>query len=367
MAARTFETTAAFHELLDLVRDGDALFLDGPRAVDDTSVLEGYRWLTEILSIALECYLWADPARPSIVPIAGPNLPTRKWGGDNSDSYYSFAPVDPATTYRMRGRLGDACYFSLTVYGGPADGHWSTRIVATLNDRSMEIGEDGSFEVILGPTEPASGAANWIKLDADSVALVTRDYLAHPGDGKATELEIEALDSAPPPRLDDADMAVRLRAATSFLRDLTNINPLPSDAELANRIAEPYPVPEVTYGWAAGDASYAMGRFDLDAGQALVLEGRSPSCVFWNMCLWNPFMQTFDYRYERVTINGEQVHYEDDGSWRIVISAEDPGAPNWVSTAGHASGYIWFRWFLPEAVPGQPQASVVPISDLAAG
>ncbi len=57
MSARAFETSTAFRELLDLIRDADALFLEGPRAVDDVSVLEGYRWLTEILSVALECYL----------------------------------------------------------------------------------------------------------------------------------------------------------------------------------------------------------------------------------------------------------------------------------------------------------------------
>ena len=61
MAARRFETTAAFKELLDLVTAADATFLEGPRAVDDLAVVEGYGWLTAILSVALECYLWADP------------------------------------------------------------------------------------------------------------------------------------------------------------------------------------------------------------------------------------------------------------------------------------------------------------------
>ncbi len=117
MAQRRFQTTAAFKELIDLVRDSDALFLEGPRAVDDVSVLEGYRWLTEILSVALDCYLWSDPARPAMVPIAGPCLPTRKWGGDNSDAIYHYAAVDPRFSYRLRGRRGDAVYLSVTVYG----------------------------------------------------------------------------------------------------------------------------------------------------------------------------------------------------------------------------------------------------------
>ena len=102
-----------------------------------------------------------------------------------------------------------------------------------------------------------------------------------------------------------------------------------------NPVDEPYPVPKETFGWAAGDATYAMGSYDLADDEALVIHGRSPECAFWNLCLWNQFLHTYNYDYERVTINGGQVRYEDDGSWTIVVSSSDPGHPNWVSTQGH--------------------------------
>ena len=35
-------------------------------------------------------------------------------------------------------------------------------------------------------------------------------------------------------------------------------------------------------------------------------------------------MQTFDYRYERIGVNGEQAVYEPDGSWKLVIAAAIP-------------------------------------------
>ena len=72
--------------------------------------------------------------------------------------------------------------------------------------------------------------------------------------------------------------------------------------------------------------------------EALVIEGRSPPCAFWNVCLWNQFLHTYDYAYERVTLNGDQAVYEPDGSWRLVVARRDPGHPNWVSTAGHCPG-----------------------------
>src|SRR5205814_5486761 len=64
---------------------------------------------------------------------------------------------------------------------------------------------------------------------------------------------------------------------------------------------------------------------------------------YWGVMLWNSFMQTYDYRYERIGINKQQATYEPDGSWRLVIAARDPGHPNWLSTAGHRHGILFFR------------------------
>ena len=86
-------------------------------------------------------------------------------------------------------------------------------------------------------------------------------------------------------------------------------------------------MPSQTFGWAAGDAAYAMGSYELDEDEALVIEGRSPPCAFWNVCLWNQFLHTYDYAYERVTLNGDQAVYEPDGSWRLVVARRRPGPP----------------------------------------
>jgi hypothetical protein len=357
----TLQTSEAFGELLDVVRGAEKLFLEGPRAVDDeTSAVEGYRWIVQILQVALDCYLWGDTERPTIVPIVGP---TKKWGGDNADAYYHFAAVNPARSYRLRGRKGDAAYVSITVYGGPDDGRWSNRVVAVLNDRDMEIAADGSFELVISAKQHPG---NWIKLEDDAVALITRDYLVDPVNGRQCSWEIDVDAPAPPPRWSDADTAQRLRNAANFLRDLMNVFPIAYDEAKLNQIEEPFAQPLVSYGWVASDAAYAMGAYDLGEDEALVLEGRSPPCAFWNVCLWNPYLQTYDYRYEQVTLNGGQVRYEPDASWKLVVSPRDPGAPNWLSTAGHRRGRIWFRWFLSEALPERPRARVVELSELEA-
>jgi hypothetical protein len=134
---------------------------------------------------------------------------------------------------------------------------------------------------------------------------------------------------------------------------------VPVRPPLVNGVAEPYPVPTATFGWAAGDAAYAFGGFDLGPDEGLVVRGTSPPCAFWNLCLWNPFLHTYDYAYDRVTINGGQIVLEPDGSWEVVIAGADPGHPNWLATQGHRHGLLWFRWFLPERTPDRPTAEVV--------
>ena len=356
----------AFVQLIDGMRAAEERLRTADPPLAEPDRLDGYRWIFSLLAVGLDAYVWADTGRPRFVDIVGPH---RKWGGDNVDAFYQLAPIDPARTYRVRCAPGDAGYLSLTVYGGPDDGRYSERIVGTLNDRTMHRNPDGTFDLLLGPDEP-DAKANWLRLEPDAVVALTRDYLADPLTGRRAVWSIEAVD--PPAARSDsaADLARRFAAATTWLAEQVQICPV--RVEPANEVQEPYPVPTATFGWAAGDAAYAMGSFDLAPGQALVIDGRSPECAFWNLCLWNPFLHTYDAAYDRVTINGHQVVPEpsdgggnDDGGWRIVVAAEDPGHPNWISTQGRSGGLLWFRWFLPAETPMRPTCRVVPVGDVA--
>src|SRR5262249_3714785 len=132
-----------------------------------------------------------------------------------------------------------------------------------------------------------------------------------------------------------------------------------------NVVQEPYPVPTVTTGWAAGDAAYAAGAFDLDDDQALVVRGRSPECRFWNLCLWTPFLTTYNDDYdEPVSINRPRVAHAADGSWTLVVAPRGPGRRNWGPTAGHRRGRLWFRWFHPTETPARPSTEVVALAEV---
>ncbi|OBJ33966.1 DUF1214 domain-containing protein [Mycolicibacter heraklionensis] len=356
MSDELAELSQAFGSLLDEVRAVEQRLRSADPPLEEADVLDGYRWALSLLRVASEAYIWGDADKPILVDVIGPYL---KWGGDNSDAFYQLAPVDPSRSYRVTGNRGDAVYLSMTVYGGPDDGRYSDRIIDTINDRDLAPDADGNFEFIISAQEQQG---NWLKLEPDAVFILTRDYLTDPGTDRRVQWKIEALDDTPRRPDSRVDLSRRMRAARTWIREQAAMAPVRLPA---NVLQEPYPVPSRTVGWAAGDAAYSMGAYELQPGQALVIDGTSPECVFWNLCLWNPFLHTYDYTRERVTINGAHVTYAADGSWQIVISETDPGHPNWVSTAGRSKGLIWLRWFLPESTPAPLNCRVVDVEELA--
>jgi hypothetical protein len=110
---------------------------------------------------------------------------------------------------------------------------------------------------------------------------------------------------------------------------------------------------------------YYHGYFDLADDEALVIEvARIPECQTWNLQVNNYWMESLDYRYQRIHVNKHNAVANADGSVRIVLAHTDPGVPNWLTTAGHHKGTLCFRWVgATEHV--HPQVRVVKAGDLA--
>ena len=363
------DVTRAWRELLDGLRSIDDRFLDGPLAAD------GYRMALTSLGVALDTYLFADAGRPLFVDVASPIARDRRWGGDNTDSWYCFTPIDPDRTYRISGERGDSTYFCLTIYNEPSPGEWSNRIVANVNDRDLDVDEDGRFTFLIGPVAPAGYDGHFVPLDADAAIAFTRDYQVDPRRGRRVTWEIEALDPPAPPDRSDEATANALRAALRWVRTLFALVPLqlaPRGPETAsghnapvvvNEFAEPYQVVGSSYGWSALDAVYALATFAIEPGQALVVNHRPPACRFWNLVVWNAFMATESLLDARTSINVGGAVPNADGTVTVVISHEQLAHPNAISTAGRDDGALAFRWFLADSVPARPTVEVVSVAD----
>jgi hypothetical protein len=366
---------AAFHELIEVLGQTADSWLAPERGVVETrDVVEGFRNVLHLLSAGIDFYLEGDPERPEFVPIVSP---TRKFMGDNPDAIYHLARIRGDRSYRIRGRRGDSCYISFTVHGRAADGRLGAAaepVLADVNDRGLDVSSDGSYELILSPQEHPG---NWIRIPAEAASVITRHYFEGAGtpaveQAGRIELDIEPL--APPPLrppLDDDGMAQRLRDVAAFVRGgtLEGIempNPPPFVSREPNQLGEPMVFrTSDTDAWGAVDIAYSMGPFELGEGEALVMEGSFPECAFANVVLWNRYMQCFEYRDRRVSLNRAQTVCGADGRFRIVVAASDPGVPNWLDTEGHPSGLVFWRFLLPQATPEKPACRVVQLTELA--
>ena len=367
MTDRAYESTAAWHDLLQTLGELDRSFLQGNRAVtDDHHIADGYRMLATTLGVAFDTYLFAEPDRPMFVEVNTPFRRDRRWGGDNTDAYYCICPIDPERRYRIRGNRGDSVYFSLTAYNEPAPGAWSDRIVAIVRDDDLDIDAAGNFSFELGPTPEAA-------------VLMTRDYQADPVTGHPVSWHIETLDEPEPIRHGDAETAARLRASAAWLRTMFAIIPLAvaarrgvdddahslghEIAHAANQFADPYQVPDANFGWSARDACYSYGSFVLDEDEAPVITHWPPRCRFWNLVVWNQFMATHGVTDARSSVNGHSAVLNADGSVTVVISRGMTAHPNSLTTLDYPRGNLAFRWFLADEVPARPEVQLMKISE----
>jgi hypothetical protein len=369
------QSTAAFDELLALLADvRDQYVLSSERFDEELDSVEGFRYVAELLSEASELFIEGDPERPRFSSIVSP---ARKFLGDNPDALYQQAVIRGDRSYRITGRRDGQDYISFTIHGPDPGGGINGPVLSDRNDRDFTTDADGRYEIILSP-EPHDG--NWIELAPDARFVIVRNYFLREHSVQtdhetAVKLKIEPLDDVgPPPPLDDATLAQRLRDASAFVRATTigmrvfGAPPaiaVPFVSDVPNTVGPPWCFRNAEVDAAgAVDIYYSSGSFDLGPDDALVMEGVLPDGVFTNVMLWNVHMQTLEYVHRRCSLNAAQIETDGGGRYRIVISERDPEVANWLDTGGHRQGTIFWRFLLPESEPEKPECTVVPIADV---
>ena len=84
------------------------------------------------------------------------------------------------------------------------------------------------------------------------------------------------------------------------------------------------------------------------------------------MAASNPLLNTLDFMNRQVSLNGFTAKPDSDGHYRIVISAKDPGVPNWLDKADCPWGVIQMRFNRPDVAPPEPTTTRVKVADVRA-
>jgi len=364
------ESRKALQELVALLQEVDQRWASEEwNLASEADVYGAHRALMHMLEGGLMGHFEADPAHPHFRRIV---TPTRKFTGDNSDAIYFDAHVSSDHEYVVRGELKGAVYVSITVEEGTHDGSLGAKTAGVLNHRHFDVDEAGRFEIRVGG-EPAD--RNWLGLSEKASAITTRHYFEEKTSAAADPAREPLMTIAatspvgPPAPYSDASVAAGIRRAAQFVRTRTVLQPPMAGREqpafvgtLPNQF--PTPVLPADLGLAAADAHYSMAPYLIGADEALVMTGRWPTSCFSNVCLWNRFQQTFDYRNRQISLNRAQTELEADGSFRIVLAHEDPGVPNWLDTEGQPFGLVFWRFMLAEGKVDTPQAEVVKIASI---
>ncbi|MEM1332480.1 MAG: DUF1214 domain-containing protein [Actinomycetota bacterium] len=335
------ELTAAWDRFVARLGEmGHELLADAPTASDRADAL---RFLLRQVALREE-QLIEFPAgtRPEFFL---PESPTRKIFADCPDTIYLQFNVRPDATYRLHGRFGDSPYVSFTAYRAAV----TDRVVHDLHDGELTVGDDGTFELIVGGPD---GPFDRLDLGDDAAFVIIREYRHDRVNGTPATFGVEQLDPVPGhrPELTSGGLAGALgmmELGLSFGNDAT--------MRLSRALRErPNAMSE-----AAGELvsemagtphnHYQLCYVQLAEGEALELQLDPPESRYWSVHLNNWWLESPEYRDgQSVCINDAQAERNADGTITMLVGPDDPGGGNWLDTKGRSETILLARYLLPD-------------------
>ncbi len=219
---------------------------------------------------------------------------------------------------------------------------------------------------------PTPTGPNWLENPPDGSRILVRQIYSEWADAAPGEVHIDRLghegDAKPAPT--GADMAGRLRRAAANL--VPHVRIWPEMVRVgyverlgANRLSPPFD--PGTLGGVPG-RWMASGSFDLEPDDALIVTTWPAGGDYQGIQLADLWFSSLEYANRQTSLTGDQARLDDDGAYRFVVSATDPGVPNWLDTMGRRRGAILLRYdgtgrsaFDPSE---HPSAMVVPVADV---
>lgn len=308
---------------------------------------------------------------------------TRIWY-DNPDTVYRFTGINGASTYEIDGKVAGYDPADPSTHPTSANANFSVLTgingvtAANLNGEELSIRDDGTFTIVVSPdaapANPEKGM-NYIQAPANSTILATRNTLgdwnaetpmtltiektagppsslfsqiggfAIPGLGQ-TVVENPALMSLVSiiPAFDRVPLLLS-STETALLMLVTGINGENTYMSVATATGAPN-----TLSQPAHNAQFlstqlqSAGYFQLKDDEAMIITVDPGDAEYFVVPVTNDWTITNDTRNEQTSLNNSQAVKNADGTYTIVVSKNDPGVANWVSTGGLNQGTISMRF-----------------------
>ena len=351
---QSIQNPAGFGDIAALLESADALARE--LGYPDPALRAAYhRQVLMLLSQGYAQVFGTQVEHPDWVPHTGPLFP---WGAPNHDTIYGFAPIDAKGTYRISGNQGTESIASLMFRkGGANTGQIHGATLGEIDVQAIETGADRRFSLLLCAERPSGYRGPWFTIPPEATGLTARHVTETPEqyDGAWS---IERLDRSPADSsLSAAEIGARMALLISFVGRLNGfllrlVRKLRDDGYTNRFLADRF----------AGNGGiaaqmYFQSLFEFDDDEVLVLEAQMPESVnYWSVQLVDPFYSAIDFTFHSSAFNGSQAVVGSDGRARFVVSAEDPGVPNWLDTAGWRRGGMFWRWHKASSFP-EPNVS----------
>jgi hypothetical protein len=353
-AGGDIDVAAAWSHLMRRLDDAAQIVGSDPASRNPVDLAAGMRHLLVLLAAGVDEALRFDPDPILCVQRASTN-DVVTWGMECPDCLYTRATMRGGESYRLFGNRGTARYVGLQTMNG---------IASTANALvdELDADADGNFEVVLAAN---AHDGNWLRIEGAHPTLTVRHFFYDWDTETPSSLRIERI-SEPmqryAPAVDrDSVVSRQLVALGDFVHD--NLDFFLRFGEAAPPNGFLPPIDRTAIG-AAAENKPVIGRWELGADEALILEVEPPQGVYWSFSLGNPWWETIHYGRHQSSLNAHQTVVDSDGLVRVVLCGRDPGVANWLDTAGFSNGAMILRCVRTTTAP-TPRARVVAFDEIA--
>ncbi|WP_110803677.1 DUF1214 domain-containing protein [Mycolicibacterium setense] len=308
---------------------------------------------------------------------------TRIWY-DNPDTVYRFTGINGASTYEIEGKVAGYDPADPTTHPTSANTNFSVLTgingvtAANLSGEDLSIRDDGTFTIVVSPdaapANPEQGM-NYIQAPSNSTILATRNTLGDWNTESPMTLTIEKTDGPPSslfsqiggfaipglgqtvienpalmslvsviPAFDKVPLLLS-STETALLMLVTGISGENTYMSVATATGTPNTLsPPQHNAQFLSTQLQSAGYFQLKDDEAMIITVDPGDAEYFVVPVTNDWTITNDTRNQQTSLNNSQAIKNADGTYTIVVSKNDPGVANWVSTGGLNQGTISMRF-----------------------